>query len=61
MLDILLGSIAIGLLLATLIARIELHWWWIRSFEFPRLQIACLAVITWLLPLYWLKQVLGNG
>ncbi|WP_447045483.1 endonuclease/exonuclease/phosphatase family protein [Vreelandella sp. H-I2] len=46
MLDILLGSIAIGLLLATLIARIELHWWWIRSFEFPRLQIACLALIT---------------
>ncbi|MBT2788682.1 MULTISPECIES: endonuclease/exonuclease/phosphatase family protein [unclassified Halomonas] len=46
---ILLGSIAIVLLLATLIARIHLHWWWIRSFEFPRLQIAFLALITWLL------------
>ncbi len=49
MLGILLGCIAIALLLSTLIARIELHWWWIRSFEFPRLQIACLALITGLL------------
>ena len=49
MLGILLGSIAIALLLATLIARIELHWWWIRSFEFPRLQIACVALADFLL------------
>ncbi|MGO3242996.1 MAG: endonuclease/exonuclease/phosphatase family protein, partial [Halomonas sp.] len=49
MLGILLGCIAITLLLATIIARIELHWWWIRSFEFPRLQIASLALITWAL------------
>nr|WP_295708796.1 endonuclease/exonuclease/phosphatase family protein [uncultured Halomonas sp.] len=49
MLGILLGCIAIVLLLATLIARIELHWWWVRSFEFPRLQIAFLALVTGLL------------
>ncbi|SDN90378.1 endonuclease/exonuclease/phosphatase family protein [Vreelandella arcis] len=43
MLGLMLGSIAIVLLLATLISRIRLRWWWIRSFEFPRLQIACVA------------------
>ncbi|MEA2120363.1 endonuclease/exonuclease/phosphatase family protein [Halovibrio sp. HP20-50] len=55
MLGILLGSIAIVLLLATLIARIELHWWLIRSFEFPRLQIACLALITGLAAAIWVE------
>lgn len=55
MLGILLGSIAIVLLLATLIARIHLHWWWIRSFEFPRLQIAFLALITWLLAVIFVE------
>ena len=55
MLGILLGSIAILLLLATLIARIHLHWWWIRSFEFPRLQIAFLALITWLLAVIFVE------
>lgn len=43
MLGPLLGCIAVLLLLSTLIARIKLRWWWIRSFEFPRLQIATLA------------------
>lgn len=52
---ILLGSIAIVLLLATLIARIHLHWWWIRSVEFPRLQIAFLALITWLLAVIFVE------
>lgn len=42
---LLLGSIAIVLLLATLVARIRLRWWWIRSCEFPRLQIASLAAL----------------
>ncbi|EHJ91932.1 endonuclease/exonuclease/phosphatase family protein [Vreelandella boliviensis] len=55
MLGILLGSIAIVLLLATLVARIHLHWWWIRSFEFPRLQIAFLALITWLLAVIFIE------
>tara|TARA_R110000824_G_scaffold29493_1_gene98106 strand:+ start:57272 stop:58342 length:1071 start_codon:yes stop_codon:yes gene_type:complete len=48
MLGILLGSIAIVLLIATLMARIELHWWWVRSFEFPRLQIISLALVTFI-------------
>ncbi|WP_422102171.1 endonuclease/exonuclease/phosphatase family protein [Vreelandella sp.] len=43
MLGPLLGCIAGLLLLSTLIARIKLRWWWIRSFEFPRVQIAALA------------------
>ncbi|RUR32824.1 endonuclease [Vreelandella andesensis] len=54
MLGPLLGCIAISLLLATFIARVPLRWWWVRSFEFPRLQIAVLAlacgsVSLWLL------------
>lgn len=56
MLGILLGSIAIALLLATLIARIRLRWWWIRSFEFPRLQIACLALITWVVAIIFAES-----
>ncbi|GEN29265.1 endonuclease [Halovibrio variabilis] len=55
MLGILLGSIAIALLLATLIARIELHWWLVRSFEFPRLQIACLALVTGIVAAIWVE------
>lgn len=43
MLGPLLGCIAGLLLLSTLIAHIKLRWWWIRSFEFPRVQIAALA------------------
>lgn len=46
MLGPLLGSIAIALLIATATARIELHWWWIRCFEFPRLQLAFSALLT---------------
>lgn len=45
MLEPLLGCSAIALLLATLVARIRLRWWWIRSFEFPRLQLATLALM----------------
>ncbi|MFB9868133.1 endonuclease/exonuclease/phosphatase family protein [Vreelandella sulfidaeris] len=56
MLGILLGCVAVALLMATLIARIELTWWWIRSFEFPRLQIAFLALITCLLAAFFVSQ-----
>ena len=53
MLGPLLGCIAVLLLLSTLIARIRLRWWWIRSFEIPRLQIALLAGVcalaSWML------------
>lgn len=55
MLGYLLGCIAILLLLATLIARIRLRWWWIRSFEFPRLQIAALALINGAAALFMLE------
>lgn len=55
MLGPVLGSIAVVLLLATLIARIELHWWWIRSFEFPRLQIAYLALADLLLAIIFVE------
>ncbi|WP_404377551.1 endonuclease/exonuclease/phosphatase family protein [Vreelandella aquamarina] len=48
MLGPLLGCIAVLLLLSTLVARIRLHWWWVRSFEFPRLQIAVLAGVCML-------------
>lgn len=51
MLSILPAMLAIALLAATLIARSPLTWWWIRACEFPRLQIAALAVLTALLAL----------
>lgn len=51
MLEALLGCITIVLLLATLVARIQLRWWWIRCCEFPRLQIATLALICGLVGL----------
>ncbi|MDN3554870.1 endonuclease/exonuclease/phosphatase family protein [Halomonas maura] len=35
----LLGGLAAVLLLASLIARVPGHWWWLRACEFPRLQI----------------------
>ncbi|HSP30932.1 MAG TPA: endonuclease/exonuclease/phosphatase family protein [Halomonas sp.] len=56
MLGILLGSVAIALLVATLIARIELHWWWVRSFEFPRLQKTCLSLTTRMLALIFVDS-----
>ncbi|WP_249977538.1 endonuclease/exonuclease/phosphatase family protein [Vreelandella olivaria] len=55
MLGSLLGCTAIALLLATLVARIRLRWWWIRSFEFPRLQIAVLALINGVAALFLLE------
>ncbi|UTD54676.1 endonuclease/exonuclease/phosphatase family protein [Halomonas sp. MS1] len=54
MLGPLLGCIAISLLLATLIARVPMRWWWVRSFEFPRLQIAVLALACGLASLWLL-------
>lgn len=35
----LLGGLTATLLLASLIARVPGHWWWLRACEFPRLQI----------------------
>ncbi|HDZ48281.1 hypothetical protein LCGC14_0210420 [marine sediment metagenome] len=56
MLGPLLGSIAIALLIATSVARIEVHWWWIRCFEFPRLQIASLALVTAVLTVFFVND-----
>ncbi|MCP1313058.1 endonuclease/exonuclease/phosphatase family protein [Halomonas sp. 707D7] len=44
MLGPLVGVIALLLFLATLIARIHLRWWFVRSFEFPRVQLAFAAL-----------------
>ncbi|PMR68138.1 endonuclease/exonuclease/phosphatase family protein [Halomonas heilongjiangensis] len=41
-----LTGLAILLLGTTLIARLPVHWWWIRACEFPRLQLAVLALVT---------------
>ncbi|MGR2737267.1 endonuclease/exonuclease/phosphatase family protein [Billgrantia sp. Q4P2] len=46
-----LGSAVVLLLVATLIAKLPLRWWWIRACEFPRLQLASLALLTALLSL----------
>ncbi|RUR40718.1 endonuclease/exonuclease/phosphatase family protein [Vreelandella populi] len=45
MLPPLIASLTLILLVATLVARIPLRWWWIRCFEFPRVQMAILALI----------------
>ncbi|MBB3188903.1 endonuclease/exonuclease/phosphatase family protein [Halomonas cerina] len=43
------GLLATLLLVATLLPRLHLKWWWIRVCEFPRLQIALMAVVVALL------------
>ncbi len=49
MLSVIIATLAILLLGITILARLPFHWWWIRSCEFPRLQIATLALLTLLL------------
>lgn len=44
------GAVAL-LLVATIIAKLPLRWWWIRACEFPRLQLASAALVTALLSL----------
>ncbi|QTP54877.1 endonuclease [Billgrantia sulfidoxydans] len=46
-----LAAVTAMLLAATLIAKLPLRWWWIRACEFPRLQLACAALVTALLSL----------
>lgn len=46
MLDVTLFIIAIALLAITLLAKLPLHHWWIRAGEFPRLQLASLAILV---------------
>ncbi len=49
-------AIAICLLMsaATALALVETNEWWIRVFDFPRLQIAAVLLAT--LPIYWLAR-----
>ncbi|MGP9798130.1 endonuclease/exonuclease/phosphatase family protein [Halomonas sp. 86] len=54
----LLACIALIPLLATLIARIPLRWWWVRCFEFPRVQIATLSLLCGVSALVFLSP--GN-
>ncbi|MFG6667371.1 endonuclease/exonuclease/phosphatase family protein [Halomonas sp. HNIBRBA4712] len=44
MLTFLLGGLAMLLLLVTAIPHVRIRWWLVRSFEFPRVQIALVAL-----------------
>lgn len=55
MLAPLITCLALLPLLATLIARVPLRWWWIRCFEFPRVQIALLSLLCGLMALVFLE------
>lgn len=46
MLDIGLSIAAAILILATLIPFVRLRYWWVRGFDFPRLQLATLATVV---------------
>ncbi|ALM52921.1 endonuclease/exonuclease/phosphatase family protein [Halomonas huangheensis] len=49
MLSTAIAIFATLLLGITILARLPFHWWWIRCCEFPRLQIAFLAIFALLL------------
>ncbi|SHF14077.1 Uncharacterized conserved protein YafD, endonuclease/exonuclease/phosphatase (EEP) superfamily [Modicisalibacter ilicicola DSM 19980] len=53
MLDIALGVVAAALLIATLIPFLHLGYWWVRGFDFPRLQLASLAILTGVVQVIW--------
>ncbi|UYG01393.1 endonuclease/exonuclease/phosphatase family protein [Halomonas sp. GD1P12] len=44
--ELLLGGISLLLLLVTAVPHIRLRWWLVRSFEFPRVQIAIAALLN---------------
>lgn len=46
MLSVLAAATALGTLAATLLAYLPSTQWWIRACEFPRLQIAVLAIVS---------------
>ncbi|GHA83710.1 endonuclease/exonuclease/phosphatase family protein [Modicisalibacter luteus] len=46
MLDIGLGILAAALLAATLVPFLHIRYWWVRGFDFPRLQLAALAAVV---------------
>ncbi|MGC3872916.1 endonuclease/exonuclease/phosphatase family protein [Halomonas sp. GXIMD04776] len=53
MLDIILGIAAATLLIATLLPFLPLHHWTVRSLDFPRLQLACLAIAVGIVQGLW--------
>ncbi|WP_018917229.1 endonuclease/exonuclease/phosphatase family protein [Vreelandella zhanjiangensis] len=55
MLAPLITCLALLPLLATMVARVPLRWWWIRCFEFPRVQIALLSLLCGLMALVFLE------
>ncbi|HET8791710.1 MAG TPA: endonuclease/exonuclease/phosphatase family protein [Modicisalibacter sp.] len=52
MLDIGLSIAAAILMLATLIPFVRLRYWWVRGFDFPRLQLATLAIVVALIQIF---------
>ncbi|MBP5980161.1 MAG: endonuclease/exonuclease/phosphatase family protein [Halomonas sp.] len=55
MLAPLITCLALLPLLATIVARVPLRWWWIRCFEFPRVQIALLSLLCGLMAFVFLE------
>lgn len=53
MLDIVLGIAAAALLIATVIPFIRMRYWWVRGFDFPRLQFATLAILVGVIAGVW--------
>ncbi|KXS39051.1 MAG: hypothetical protein AWU55_849 [Halomonadaceae bacterium T82-2] len=53
MIDIGLAVAAALLVLSTLMPLLPLRVWWVRGFDFPRLQLAGLALLTGALALLW--------
>ncbi|SDK88122.1 Uncharacterized conserved protein YafD, endonuclease/exonuclease/phosphatase (EEP) superfamily [Modicisalibacter muralis] len=52
MLDIGLSIVAAALVLATLIPFLRLRYWWVRGFDFPRLQFTALAIAVALIQIF---------
>ncbi len=46
MFSLIIFALSVLLLATTLLAKVQVHDWWVRACEFPRLQIAALALVT---------------
>ncbi|MFW5825091.1 MAG: endonuclease, partial [Marinobacter sp.] len=40
-----LAGLALALVVVTVLGKVPVHDWWVRACEFPRLQIASLALV----------------